>query len=893
MGLFGFLTTKQNEGQLKKVRKIADKVEALSEKYSSMSDEQLRACTDGFKKNLEEGMKLDDILPDAFACVRETASRVLNLRHFFVQVMGGIALHQRRIAEMATGEGKTLVATLPAYLNALTGKGVHIVTVNDYLAKRDAEWMGKIYTFLGLSVGVIVQGMSFEEKKAAYNCDIVYGTNNEFGFDYLRDNMAISLNDKVQRDLNYAIIDEVDSILIDEARTPLIISGRSDKSSQIYIQANNFAKRLTEGDDYEIDEKEKNVRLTEEGTAKAERFFNIENLSDVENSELYNHIHLALKANYIMKRDDQYIVNDGEIIIVDEFTGRMMIGRRFSDGLHQAIEAKEGVKIQGESKTYATITFQNYFRLYKKLAGMTGTAKTEENEFRNIYNLDVMVLPTNMPLQRKDENDKLYTTRKGKLNAVIADIESCYKKGQPVLVGTVTVEKSEELSELLRRKKIPHNVLNAKNHEKEAEIVAQAGKLGAVTIATNMAGRGTDIMLGGNPEHLALTKLEKSGYPHEILVQVTSFAKIDDEQVLKAKEEYKHYYELFKKQTDEEKAKVIEAGGLRIIGTERHESRRIDNQLRGRSGRQGDKGSTCFYISMEDDLIRVFGGDRMKRIAEFINIEDNVPIENKMLTSQVERAQRMLEDRNFSVRKHVLSYDNVMNRQRDIIYSERNKVLSGVDVHEQILKMADGVAEDIIAAHADFKADVSEWDYDGFNKALEEKLLPEESNVVTLKLADYGDINLIKKEVLDCAYKAYDKKIEEAKEQGIDFAEVERVVMLRCVDRNWIEHIDAMNTLRQGIGLRAYGHRDPVISYQQEGFEMFDHMIETIQEQTVTTLFKGIFKKQITHERKKAELSTNEDKVQTVRNKGDKIGRNDLCPCGSGKKYKNCCLNKN
>ena len=887
MGIFSIFAL-DNERQIKKLKKTADKIEALSDKYRNMSDESLKGCTEEFKNLLASGSTLDDILPDAFAAVREAAERVLGLRPYYVQLLGGIALHQGRIAEMKTGEGKTLTEALPAYLNALTGKGVHIVTVNDYLAGRDQEWIGKIFRFMNLSVGVIAPEMPFAKKKEAYAADITYGTNNEFGFDYLRDNMVVSKDKMVQRGHNFAIVDEVDSILIDEARTPLIISGKGGKSSENYIIANRFARSLHEGLDFVIEEKEKSVSLTEDGIAKAEKYYKVDNLSDVDNTELNHYIRQALKANYIMKKDADYIVSDGEVLIVDEFTGRIMIGRRYNEGLHQAIEAKENVRIRDENKTLATITFQNYFRLYKKLSGMTGTAKTEEQEFTGIYDLDVVVIPTNLPMIRRDENDQIYTTVQGKNKAILQDIEECHKTGQPVLVGTVTVEKSEELSKLLGRKGIPHNVLNAKNHKKEAEIIAQAGRKGAVTIATNMAGRGTDIMLGGNPEYMAKSKMEKDGYPSDIIEAATSFAKTEDEEVLRAKAEYDRHYKAFKEITDKEKEEVVALGGLRIIGTERHESRRIDNQLRGRSGRQGDPGSSVFYISLEDDIARIFGGDKLKSVTEWLKVEEDMPISNKIISNQIEKAQKMVESRNYSVRKHVLSYDNVMNKQREIIYGERNKVLTGVDVHDQILKMIDPLAEEIIGYYADYKEDYNAWDYEDFNKSLEQRLLPAGSNLMTPELAGCFDVYKLKEAVVKLATESYEQKIAKAKEDGFDFSECERVFLLKNVDKQWMDHIDAMDQLRKGIGLRAYGQRDPVIAYQQEGFEMFDEMVKRIQRDTVVQLMKvEVVKQDEGASKMKIGQQAAAKKAPAVSGKG--VGRNDPCPCGSGKKYKNCC----
>ena len=880
-----------NERQVNKLRKIADKIELFTETYAKKSIEELKEMTPIFKERLAAGETLDDLLPEAFAVVREAADKTIGLRPFRVQLLGGIALHQGRIAEMCTGEGKTLVSTLPAYLNALTGKGVHIVTVNDYLAKRDAEWMGKIFRALGLTVGVSVEGMSPEEKRAAYNCDILYATNNALGFDYLRDNMAVDKRQMVQRGLNFAIIDEVDSILIDEARTPLIISGKGDKSSEIYQRVNQFVKTLDErywqkdadGEPipyYEKDEKDNSIRLTEAGVEKAERYFAIDNLGDIEHNDLNHHINIALKAHYMMKRDSDYIVSDQEIIIIDEFTGRLMIGRRYSDGLHQAIEAKEGVRVRDENKTLATITFQNFFRMYPKLSGMTGTAKTEETEFKQIYGLDVVAIPTNLPVMRKDLNDQLYKTRAGKLRAITADIRDCYERKQPVLVGTITVEKSEELSAILKKERIPHNVLNAKNHEREAEIVAQAGRLGQVTIATNMAGRGTDIMLGGNPEYLARAALEKKGYSHGAIVEAVGYSSDVSEEALRAREDYKVLYEEYKAQTDKEKEEVLAAGGLRVIGTERHDSRRIDNQLRGRSGRQGDVGSSIFYISMEDDLARVFGGERMYRIADAFNLDEDTPISVKIITHAIERAQLAVENRNYSVRKHVLAYDDVMNRQREIIYAERNKVLTGADVHEEIVKLIPSVTSEYLGGIIDYSIDYVLWDYDRINKEIEDRLVPAGTKVVTKELASSLSFQKIANAVAAAAINAYDEKEESYKAEGIPFGDFERMIMLRAVDKYWIEHIDAMDALRRGIGLRAVGQHDPVISYANEGFEMFDQMIASIQRDTVFMALKV--------EVKKGE-GQSAPKPPVPAAKQVKVGRNDPCPCGSGKKYKNCC----
>ncbi len=876
-----------NKFKLRKLNKIADKIEELAPKYSAMNDDELVAQTAALKDRLANGETLDHILPDAYALVREAGERVLGMRHFRVQLMGGIALHQGRIAEMGTGEGKTLVATLPAYLNALTGKGVHVVTVNDYLASRDAAWMGKLYKFLGLSVGVVVPGMSQEDKRKAYQSDITYCTNNELGFDFLRDNMVVRKADKVQRELNYAIIDEVDSILIDEARTPLIISGRGGKSSELYKSADSFARQCREGDDFTIEEKEKTIMLTDQGVAKAERFFHVVNLTDLDNTELYHHIQAALKAHFMMKKDKDYIVSDGEVLIVDEFTGRIMIGRRYNEGLHQAIEAKEHVAIRSENKTLATITFQNFFRMYKKLSGMTGTAKTEEAEFEGIYALDVVTVPPNKPSRRVDEHDQIYTKTSGKITAIVQDIIDHHKTGQPVLVGTISVEKSEELSNILKRKGIPHNVLNAKYHKQESEIIAQAGKLNAVTIATNMAGRGTDIMLGGNAEYQAKQKMEKDGYPVETIELASSPHASLDPDVIAAKEVYKHHYDAFKAICDEEKEKVIALGGLRIIGTERHESRRIDNQLRGRSGRQGDPGSTVFYISMEDDVARIFGGDKMKAIAETMKLGDDVPISNGLITKQIERAQRLVEGRNYSIRKQVLSYDDVMNAQREIIYKERGKVLDGLDVHDQIVDMFGELAEEIIGYYADYKTDYNTWDYDAFNQALEKRMLPKGTNLMDAKLCSCYDVYKLKDEVLKIAVKDYNDKIEAVEKDGFDFKELERVVLLKTVDSKWMEHIDAMDALRRGIGLRGYGQRDPVIAYRQEGWDMFEDTMSRIKSETASILLKIQIEKR--PEGAPASIRQNIATAQQSVAQNKRVGRNDPCPCGSGLKYKNCC----
>lgn len=888
MGLFSKLFPNANDREITKLNKKADEIEALEEEYKNLSEEALKAKTAEFKQRLADGESLDDILTEAFATVREASDRVLGLRHFHVQLMGGIALHQGRIAQMATGEGKTLVATLPAYLNALSGEGMHIVTVNDYLAKRDAEWMGKVYKYLGLTVGVVVPQMSNEDKQAAYNCDIIYATNNELGFDYLRDNMIVQISQKMQRKLNFAIVDEVDSILIDEARTPLIISGMGEKSSETYTRANAFAKSLNE-DDYIVEEKEKTVRLSDEGVAKAERYFALENYADIENQDLAHYVNNALRANVIMKKDVDYVVKDNEVIIVDEFTGRLMEGRRYSEGLHQAIEAKEKVAIKAESKTLATITFQNFFRLYKKLSGMTGTAKTEEKEFNDIYNLDVVVLPTNKPIQRVDENDRLYTTKKGKIKALVQDIAAHHQTGQPILVGTSNVEDSEALSKILKANKINHNVLNAKNHKSEAEIIAQAGKIGAVTIATNMAGRGTDIMLGGNAEYLAKERMEKNGYSEEMIAEATSYAVITDPEILKAREEYQKYYEQFKQITDKEKEQVKAFGGLRIVGTCRNDSRRIDDQLRGRSGRQGDPGSSVFYLSMEDNMLRVFGGETMQNIAAKLNVDEDQVIELSMLTKQIEHAQARIEGRDFSIRKSVLAYDDVMNVQRNLIYEQRNKVLDGLDMSNQIEKMIIEQVEIICNNYIDMTVGYKSWDYEGFNIALEQKVLADGTNLITEEFCSVYNAIKIRDGILDEVFRQYDAKVADATENGIDFHEVERVVLLRNVDSKWMDHIDSLHRLRKGIGLMAYGQKDPVIAYKNNAIDMFDEMIDAINRDTVATLCKGVLRANVERKKVAEESSTNENK--TVVNKDKKIGRNDPCPCGSGRKYKNCCGN--
>ncbi|MCH5164120.1 MAG: preprotein translocase subunit SecA [Clostridiales bacterium] len=912
MGLISFIKGGDNRKQLKKLEALAEKVERLDESMQKLTDEQLKAKTEEFKRRLNENYETtDDILPEAYAVVREASYRVLGMKHFHVQILGGIALHQGRIAEMRTGEGKTLVATLPSYLNALTGKGVHVVTVNDYLAKRDAEWMGKVHRFLGLTVGVAIAGMSSEDKRAAYNCDITYATNNELGFDYLRDNMVVYQNQLVQRGLSYAIIDEVDSILIDEARTPLIISGAGGKSSDMYMVANRFVKGLKastntddegkaeEGEesngDYELDKKKKAVNLTERGIKKAEKFFNVEDLTAVEHSELNHYINNALKAVYVMKKDTDYIVDSGEVLIVDEFTGRVMVGRRYSDGLHQAIEAKENVRIQNENRTRATITFQNYFKLYSKLCGMTGTAKTEETEFRGIYGLDVVVIPPNKTSQRIDEQDAVFPTVKGKINAILDDIAECYKIGQPVLVGTTTVDKSEELSKILSQRRIPHNVLNAKNHLKEAEIIAQAGKKYQVTIATNMAGRGTDILLGGNAEYMAIQRMRSQGMSEEAINNATSFFQTDDPEILEARRVYREYYDSFKNDIEKEKQEVKAVGGLRIIGTERHESRRIDNQLRGRAGRQGDEGSSKFYLSMEDDMIRLFGGDRLKRIAEMFKLEEDQAIEMGMLTRGIESAQRELEGRNYRTRKQVLEYDDVMNVQRHTVYSERNRILMGESVHETIVNMMRGQVDLIVDEYTNPKVDWTEWDYEELNKEVKRKLMPEEEEFFTEDILNKYDISELKDYLFNEMMSVYNKKIQEAAAVGLDFEEVERIILLKIVDSKWTDHIDIMDSLRRDIGLQAYGQKDPVLMYKQEGFDLFEEMNNNIREDTVAYLMRvNIEKAPQKREAQNVDLQVNSDGTRQVKtvSGGKKVGPNEPCPCGSGKKYKHCCMHK-
>ena len=938
--------------EVKRIQPICDKVLALEDKYSAMSESELKNQTAVLKERLANGETTDDILPEAFATCREASWRVLGMKHFPVQIIGGIVLHQGRIAEMKTGEGKTLVATLPAYLNALTGEGVHIVTVNDYLARRDSEWMGKLYRYLGLEVGLIVHDLDNDLRKQAYAADITYGTNNEFGFDYLRDNMVVYKEQKVQRGHAYAIVDEVDSILIDEARTPLIISGKGDKSTDLYERADKFAKTLKiqrfaeldskedmesyyqeNGIDYVVDEKQKTATLTQSGVKKAEEYFNIENLTDPENLTIQHHINQAIKANGVMKNDVDYVVKDGEVLIVDEFTGRIMYGRRFNEGLHQAIEAKEGVKVQSESKTLATITFQNYFRLYKKLAGMTGTAQTESEEFEEIYKLDVVEIPTNKPVIRKDLPDSVYKTENGKFNAVINQIAEAHEKGQPVLVGTISIEKSELLSKMLKRRGIKHNVLNAKQHDKEAEIVAQAGKLGAVTIATNMAGRGTDITLGGNAEYMAKASMRKKGFAEELIEEATGYAETDDEEIINARKTFRELNDKYKEEIKDEAEQVRQAGGLMIIGTERHESRRIDNQLRGRSGRQGDPGVSRFFLSTEDDLMRLFGGDRMKMMMERMNVDEDTPIENKMLSNIIESSQEKVELRNFGIRKDVLQYDDVLNRQREIIYGQRDQVLNGEDLHDTVIKMISDTVETSIKHYLP-EGPKENWNFQSLKDYYKDWIIRDESKY-DFEIEDLEGIEPeeIGQMIVDDALEIY--KENEKLLPAETMREMERVYLLKSVDTHWMDHIDDMEQLKSGIRLRSYGQHDPVVEYRLEGFDMFDEMIESIREDTVKLMLvmpKRVYEIQKRQEaieaaRKAAEkqaaavhqvvLNGNEqnqqpDAVQaalkreqvaqptqvssdgtdlankTVR-KGKKIGRNDPCPCGSGKKYKKCC----
>ena len=913
MGLF----KTYSEKEVKRVRPIVEKINSLEPAIKELSDSELVAKTPYFKEQLKNGKTLDDILPEAFAVVREASRRVLGMRHFDVQLIGGIILHQGRIAEMKTGEGKTLVATLPVYLNALTGEGVHVITVNDYLAKRDSEWMGNLYRFLGLSVGLVIAGMNPKQKQEAYACDVTYGTNNEFGFDYLRDNMVIYKNQLVQRKLKYAIVDEIDSILIDEARTPLIISGRGAQSSNLYQKADHFVKKLqakviieeddkdyeqeedNEKYDYIVDLKAKSATLTQQGIKKAEQEFGLENFNDLENSELVHDVNQALHANGIMKKDKDYIVKDGQVLIVDEFTGRIMYGRRYNDGLHQAIEAKEHVKINDESKTLATITFQNYFRMYEKLSGMTGTAMTEEAEFQEIYKLDVVEIPTNKPMIRKDNSDIIYKNEDAKFRAVIADIKKAHEKGQPVLIGTVSIDKSEKLSKLLDKEGIPHEVLNAKYHEKEAQIIAQAGKFGAVTIATNMAGRGTDIMLGGNSEYLAKQEMRKLKYTDEEIEDAAAHNETDDKAILAAREKFNELEKKFDNEIKEEKEKVIEAGGLKIIGTQRHESRRIDNQLRGRSGRQGDPGESRFYIGLDDDLMKIFGGDIVTKVYNTLGADEDMPIESRLISKAVENAQKKVEGRNFSIRKNVLQYDDVMNVQRTVIYEQRRDVLDGMNLKESILKMMDSVVELIVDSHI---VDGEEVNKESIAQDIETNLGI--SDVAALKTEKF-DRNALVDELIAKVHEIYASKETEFGEENL--RELERVVMLKIVDQKWMDHIDNMDELKKGIGLRGYGQQDPVVQYRLEGTEMFDDMIEDIRmdvakillnirkkegpiERTETTKVTGASLEDTAINLVDGNISEKEGGMnKTVVNEGPKVGRNDPCPCGSGKKYKNCC----
>ncbi len=953
MGFLKSLFGDYSKRELKRIYPICDKVLELEDKYAKMSESELKAQTAVLKERLNQGETTDDILPDAFAVCREASSRVLGMKHFRVQVIGGIVLHQGRIAEMKTGEGKTLVATLPAYLNALTGRGVHIVTVNDYLAKRDSEWMGKLYRYLGLSVGLIVHGLTNEERREAYNADITYGTNNELGFDYLRDNMVVYKEQKVQREHAFAIVDEVDSILIDEARTPLIISGKGDKASDLYERANALARTMkkhvfTEIDnkedmesfyaenniDYVVDEKAKSATLTQLGVKKAENFFNLENLTDPDNITIAHHINQAIKAYGCMKNEVNYVVKDGEVIIVDEFTGRLMYGRRYNEGLHQAIEAKEGVKVENESKTLATITFQNLFRLYDKLSGMTGTALTEEEEFQQIYTLDVVGIPTNRDVQRKDYPDAIFKTERGKFLAIIDEIKEANAKGQPVLVGTISIEKSELLSKMLKKSGVAHNVLNAKHHEKEAQIVAQAGKLGAVTIATNMAGRGTDIVLGGNAEYMAKSAMRKDGFEEEMIEEATSFAETDDKEIIEARRVYTEYHDKFKAEISVEAEKVREAGGLYIIGTERHESRRIDNQLRGRSGRQGDPGKSRFFLSCEDDLMRIFGGDKMGMMLERLNVEETMPIENGMLSNIIESSQQKVESRNFAIRKSVLDYDDVLNKQREIIYTQRNQVLNGENIHDTVIKMVEDTIANNVNMYLGSDVDKDSWNLSGLNDFYRGWLITDDNKfsftTEELEQTDKADIIKI---LTDRAMAMYEEN-----EQLFDdstMREMERVYLLKSVDTYWMEHIDNMDQLKQGIRLRAYGQRDPVVEYRLEGFDMFDEMIESIRQDTAKLMLVApkrvleIQRRQAELDRQRKEMEEKaaaahqvilgsgekqerpsavtlslkrEQVAKPVEPMGDgtmstnrtvvrknKIGRNEPCPCGSGKKYKKCC----
>ena len=899
-----FLGT-NNDAEIKKLRKTVDKINALEPKMKALTDDDIRDYVKDLKQKAQSGTDLDSLLPETYALVRESAVRVLGQRPFDVQMIGGIVLHQGRIAEMRTGEGKTLTATLPAVLNALTGKGVHIVTVNDYLARFQSEWMGKLYRFMGLSVGLIVHDLDAAERQIAYNSDITYGTNNEFGFDYLRDNMVTYKERMVQRELNFAIVDEVDSILIDEARTPLIISGQGEKSTDLYERANQFVARglreAKEGEDGELEtpgdflknEKDKTISLTEEGVRKAEAFFGVENLTEPENQELYHHILGALRAHKMMKRDVDYIVKDGQVVIVDEFTGRLMVGRRYSDGLHQAIEAKEGVKVERESKTLATITFQNYFRMYHKLSGMTGTAKTEEDEFNGIYKLDVVTVPTNRPMIRKDMNDAVFITQKAKFNAVVDEIEKRHKTGQPVLVGTVSVEKSEMLGRMLELRGVPHVVLNAKFHEKEAEIVAQAGKKGAVTIATNMAGRGTDILLGGNAEFMARKEMRQAGYEEMVIEDAIGFNEDVPEEVLEARKVFRGLMDKFSVETKRGHEEVVALGGLHIIGTERHESRRIDNQLRGRAGRQGDPGSSQFFVSFEDDLMRLFGSDRFKPMLEKLTAGGEEAIEAGLVSKQIENAQKRVESKNFDIRKHVLQYDDVMNQQREVIYGQRREVLEGADMHSKIMEMRDSLIDEALARHLGDDAEAAHWDLNGLSEYLEKLCMDRGGVRVVYEGLSEKTKAALREALIARADKIYALREKMWAEANLDMREFERVALLGSVDRRWMDHIDAMTELRDGIGLRAYGQRDPVIEYKREGYEMFEEMVRLIQEDTIRRLYFTVLAKPM--ERTQVAKPTTESHGEAAEQPkkpaktAAKVGRNDPCPCGSGKKYKNCC----
>ncbi len=919
MGVFKKIFKSYSEKEVKRVMPIVEQINKLEPEMEKLTDKELTGKTEYLKKQLEEGKTLDDILPEAFAVVREASKRVLGLRHFDVQLIGGIILHQGRISEMKTGEGKTLVATLPAYLNALTGKGVHVITVNDYLAKRDSEWMGKLYKFLGLSVGLVVNGLEPDQRREAYAADITYGTNNEFGFDYLRDNMVLYKEQLVQRELNYAIVDEIDSILIDEARTPLIISGRANKSSELYKKADGFvrtldAKVIVEEDvkdydqaednekyDYIVDLKAKSASLTQKGIKKAEEYFKLENFNDLENSEIVHNVNQALRAHGVMKKDIDYIVKDGEVLIVDEFTGRIMYGRRYNNGLHQAIEAKEHVKIADESKTLATITFQNYFRMYNKLSGMTGTAMTEESEFQEIYHLDVVSIPTNKPMIRKDTSDIIYKNEKAKFRAVVQDVKESYAKGQPVLIGTVSIEKSEKLSKILTKEGIKHQVLNAKAHEREAEIIAQAGKYGAVTIATNMAGRGTDIMLGGNSEYLAKQEMKRMKYASEMIEQATAFNETEDQDIINARKKFRELVKKYEKEIEEEKQKVVEAGGLKIIGTERHESRRIDNQLRGRSGRQGDPGCSRFYIGLDDNLMKIFGGDAITKVYDKLNASEDLPIESRIITNAVENAQKRVEGRNFSIRKNVLKYDDVMNAQRELIYRQRREVLDGKDLKDNIEKMFNSIVDNVVSTH------FSVADNEKVNKEALMQDITDVFGITELESVkkENPDVVEVSEELAKVVSEKYAEKEKDFGEKEI--RELERVVVLKVVDQKWMDHIDNMEELKNGIGLRAYGQKDPVVQYRIEGTDMFDEMNENIRLDVVKILShvekvgnvvrtsnvkvtnEGFDESAISLVEGKLSQSDKNHVQQTIVNDGPKVGRNDPCPCGSGKKYKNCC----